>query len=133
MMERYLIALKTITVEEGVTYAAGARIYRVTDSGKALVKVASHYLAEETKSKATMLAIKELLDDVQESSVVSFLGMYLGKSRDRTLKKAFISSIVASKGLTVNMYNNALKENRNELYELATDAVQRQASVIANI
>ncbi|MFV8830527.1 hypothetical protein ACNSTQ_22655 [Alkalihalobacterium sp. APHAB7] len=48
------------------------------------MKVASQYIEAETKSKATMLAIKELLEEVQESCVVSFRGMYLGTNRDRT-------------------------------------------------
>ncbi|MFD2213755.1 hypothetical protein [Metabacillus endolithicus] len=127
----YLIVLMVSVKDKGLAYAAGARVYECRAEGKELVKVASLYVPEETRSMATMRAIKILLDEIDEGSEVTFLGRNL--ERERTLRKAHISSVVTDKGLSVYMRYNPLKVDRSELYELTQDAYNRGYSVIATI
>ena len=130
---RFQIALLIITIETGSRYAAGARIYETTSGSRELVKVASILLQDDTKCSALKQAIKALLYEVPQGSRISISGLYLGTEEDRTLLRTDIACVIHERELTVHMYNNPLKRDRNELYLLGKDAAERGESLFALI
>jgi hypothetical protein len=129
--KHYAVPIKLLMTVHGSLYTAGAKIY--LQSENKLEKVASLYIPAESKFKAGLVAIEQLLSEVEDGSSVSISGRFFGTEQKRITNKPNIARVIGEKRLTVHFFNSPFLVDRAELFELAKDAQKRKASLIADI